>query len=245
MFKKITVYLSILWITLFSINSLASHIPSCNSLFATDGGITNLGSSAPCVVNNGDNFDWTASDGSMNTFMYNYDVSLGSESIQDVANVIAFLTDFGLGDNSSGTLGGSFDFYQNDGSVIGSVSLLGKSDDGYGSGADTSMSSGSWDISAEGDQASFMTVKASTAFILYYFDPASDTGAWSTDGIHVGNSPNDPMLSHISWWEADGGFVTTSCIDCTPIPEPKTLLIFSLGLFVLISNRKYFVKIKK
>lgn len=241
MIKAISISFSFLlmWFSSFSMNALAGHIDSCNSLFATDGGISNLDSSTPCLVNNGDNFNWTASDGTANTFVYNYDVTLGSENLADVANVIGFLTDLGLGDN-----GGSFDFFANDGVTVGSLSLLGKSDDGYGTGANTAASSGSWDISAEGDFASFMTVKAGTAFLLYFFDPAVDAGTWSTDGIHVGNSQDDPNLSHISWWAADSGFITT-CIDCTDIPEPKTLLIFSIGMFLLISSRKSIIGNKK
>jgi hypothetical protein len=233
MAKTITLLFAALSIAIFSFGTQAIPM-SCNTLFAADGGIANLDSSTPCVVNDEDNFNWTASDGSVNTFVYDYDVTLGSENLEDVANVIGFLTDFGI----TNLAANSVDFLDNSHSVVGSLSLLGKSDEGYGDGADTNAKSGDWEIN---DPATFMTVKAANSFLLYFLDPAATSGDWSTLGIE-NNGGNQPNLSHISWWATDTGFVTTSCTDCVDIPEPRTVLIFAFGMFLLLGRKLITVK---
>ncbi|MBU0994428.1 MAG: PEP-CTERM sorting domain-containing protein [Proteobacteria bacterium] len=89
--------------------------------------------------------------------------------------------------------------------------------------------SGTWTTT---DPVSFYTVKASNSYAIYYEDPATTSGTWSTIDILNGGG-RTPDLSHLSTWFLN--------VTVTPVPEPSTLLLSGFGLLLaagLIKRRK-------
>ena len=85
-------------------------------------------------------------------------------------------------------------------------------------GYESDNKSGTW---AAGALINFYSVKAGPQYALYWVDPASAIGTWSTIDLFVGNG-NHPEVSHISTW--------VSADPTAPIPEPTTLLLLGTGL---------------
>jgi hypothetical protein len=67
---------------------------------------------------------------------------------------------------------------------------------------------------------SYYAVKAGNFFELFEIAP-STTFNWSTAGIHVGNSPNAPAISHIEYFG--------SSIPTGAVPEPATWAMMVIG----------------
>lgn len=78
--------------------------------------------------------------------------------------------------------------------------------------------SGEW---FAGVEIAFYSVKAGNQYALYWVDPASSSGTWSTEDLFVGRG-NHPELSHLSAWVNAGATVHT--------PEPATLMLLGSGL---------------
>ena len=103
------------------------------------------------------------------------------------------------------------------------LTLLGKSDAGYGSAA--SGKSGSWSTP---DAVAYFTVKAANSYIIYDgFDATS--GSWSTMGI-LNKGGQQPDVSHISYW--------TTGIATAPLPAAAWMLIAAVGGLVAMRRRK-------
>jgi len=99
------------------------------------------------------------------------------------------------------------------------LTLLGKSDDGYGD--PVSGQDGSW---ATPDAVDYVTIKAATSYTIYAVGGAS-SGSWTTMGI-LNNGGKQPDVSHISYWSGGSTVV--------PLPAAGWLLLAGLGgLFAL------------
>lgn len=77
---------------------------------------------------------------------------------------------------------------------------------------------GTW-VVVGGVEVYFYTVKASTEYALYYVDPASTSGVWTTAHL-VNNKGNIPTISHL----------TVATDPGTSVPEPATMLLFGTGI---------------
>ncbi len=101
------------------------------------------------------------------------------------------------------------------------LTLLGKSDEGYGD--PVNGASGTWSIP---DFAAFITVKAANSFNMFEINPASTTGNWDTLDL-LNNGGQQADVSHISYWGADddGGVIPSG-----EVPEPSTVLLLGSGL---------------
>ncbi|RKF21522.1 PEP-CTERM sorting domain-containing protein [Alginatibacterium sediminis] len=218
-----------------SSSSIASPL-KCNNLSVSSGGFSNLLSGSPCVVDDGDQFSWNASDIAGSSYNYSYNISLGSESLSDVANVLGFMTDYGLSHSSlNGNYNGTYSFLDDNGFVIESLIHLGK--DSYGSDqANSGLLSGTWLTPVA---ANFMTVKSAQSFLLYYYSPGQTSGAWSTDGIFNQpkgkNQAQQQGVSHINWWALDSVF-SPVVFDVPPapsIPEPSSIILLLLSAIAM------------
>lgn len=89
--------------------------------------------------------------------------------------------------------------------------------------------SGTW---TSGDPLNFYSLKASNKYALYWENPSSSTGTWSTiDLLNTGHNGETLTLSHISGYTA------------SPVPEPTTMLLLGSGLIGLAGvGRKKFKK---
>ncbi len=108
---------------------------------------------------------------------------------------------------------------QSAGFVFTDLTLLGKSDGGYGSAV--SGKSGIWNIP---DFANFITVKGANSFNLFAVIPASTSGSWDTLDLTNGGG-KQAGVSHISYWSTQGGLPSGG-----QVPEPATLVLFGTGL---------------
>lgn len=110
-----------------------------------------------------------------------------------------------------------------------SLSLLGKSDDGFGTlgFGDSTNSFGSW--STPGYLVSFIGVKASNDFILYQLAVPASSGTWSTAGL-VNKQGIQHALSHLAYF---GGAVGA-------VPEPSTwaMMICGFGMAGSVLRRQ-------
>ena len=79
--------------------------------------------------------------------------------------------------------------------------------------------SGTWDVLDDAVLISFLTVKASDLFAVYGYNPAVNSGAWSTADI-VNGGGQQPGASHISLWTS----------DVLVVPEPGTFGLLGLSL---------------
>ncbi len=79
------------------------------------------------------------------------------------------------------------------------------------------------------DPVQFYTVKASTEFAVYWLDPASTFGYWSTEHLRNGGG-NIPSISHLSMWN--------STDEPPPVPEPATFILLGGGLVGLAFYRR-------
>lgn len=95
--------------------------------------------------------------------------------------------------------------------------------------------SGTWDVINDSILVSYVTVKASNFFTLYEYNPAQNSGTWSTAGI-LNPGGQQPDLSHLSFWTGPntgpGGDPTGE------IPEPMTVGLLGGGLSALFLLRK-------
>jgi len=105
------------------------------------------------------------------------------------------------------------------GGVFTDITLLGKSDGGYGNSV--SGQSGTWTIP---DFASFITVKAANSVNVFAVNPASKTGVWDTLNL-ITNGGQQANVSHISYWSGPG-----SVPPGGQVPEPASVLLFGSGL---------------
>ncbi len=107
------------------------------------------------------------------------------------------------------------------------LTLLGKSDGGYGTynmgmPADPSTTqSGTW---MTPDTVAYYTVKAANSFNLFSTGGGATSGSYSTMSI-LNNGGNQPMVSHISFWS-----VKSTPPGTTPTPEPSTMMLLGSGL---------------
>ena len=81
---------------------------------------------------------------------------------------------------------------------------------------------GTWDVIDDNVSIPYMTVKASNSFALYQFNPAQNTGDWTTANI-TNQGGQQPGLSHLSLWTA----------PITAVPEPGSWLLIGAGLIAL------------
>ncbi|RME69133.1 MAG: PEP-CTERM sorting domain-containing protein [Alphaproteobacteria bacterium] len=79
--------------------------------------------------------------------------------------------------------------------------------------------SGMWDV-LDKTLISYITIKAANSFALYQISPANFMGTFTTVGL-LNNGGNQPTVSHISFWTANGG---------GKVPEPAALGLLGLGL---------------
>ena len=79
--------------------------------------------------------------------------------------------------------------------------------------------SGTWDVNDDTVLISYLTVKASTYFAIYEYNPAVNSGNWSTADI-VNPGAQQPGLSHLSLWIGPS----------QPVPEPGTWALIAAGL---------------
>lgn len=102
-------------------------------------------------------------------------------------------------------------------------------DDTLGQFTISATASGTWSVTPMGDVINFYAVKTSTAYAMYYVNPAEGTGSWSTyDIFAAGYGGNDPIeISHFT------GYNQSSA----PVPEPATMLLFGTGLVGLAVSR--------
>ena len=84
-------------------------------------------------------------------------------------------------------------------------------------------------IPAGSVEVAYYTVKAGNQYALYFVNPASAYGTWSTMDLFVG-SGQQPTISHFT------GFTLTS------VPEPTTLLLLGLGLVGIAGIRRKLTK---
>ena len=104
------------------------------------------------------------------------------------------------------------------------LTLLGKSDDGYGSGAIRDNKSGTFTTPSK---VSYFTVKAGTGYLI--FDGMNTTSSdWNTMGL-VNGGEKQPGLSHISYWSAP--------LSPVPLPAAGWLLIAGLGGIAAMKRR--------
>ncbi|HET98112.1 MAG TPA: PEP-CTERM sorting domain-containing protein [Desulfurivibrio alkaliphilus] len=76
--------------------------------------------------------------------------------------------------------------------------------------------SGTWETNFP-DVVSFYTIKGATEFALYFVDPYTASGFWTSAHLLAPNGKNTPEMSHIT-------------VSTTPVPEPATMLLFGAGL---------------
>ena len=103
------------------------------------------------------------------------------------------------------------------------LTLLGKSDGGYGSAV--SGKSGTWSAP---DMVSYLTVKAANSYLIFDAGNAK-SGSWSTMGI-LNNGGNQPDVSHISYWSGPD-------MTVVPLPAGGVLLLTALGALALRRKR--------
>ncbi len=108
------------------------------------------------------------------------------------------------------------------------------SDDGVLSyTVDSSGKAGTW-LTTDPNEVQFYAIKGSTEFSVYYLDPSTDTGIWSSRHL-LNNGDNIPNISHFAAMVDPD----ISGEEPPPIPEPATMLLFGTGLAGLIGvNRK-------
>lgn len=112
------------------------------------------------------------------------------------------------------------------------------SDNGYDDYSDIELSYYDKDESVNGqysdewttnDPVDFYTVKAGKQYAVYWEDPSTTSGTWSTEDLLVGNG-NIPAISHISFWTMSGGGNGGGGGGNAPVPEPSTVFLMGLGL---------------
>ncbi len=221
--------------------SAKADIMYCNAQSNGDG-VSNLNDSSGCYVLKNNEFPawdgWRVDLNTVGGYSFTADQGDQNDNRESVSNVISFLADFGFDDDGSMT-----DYYADDGTPVGSIWLLGKSDDNtpYGGVTSDTANSGGWDLPGE-DLATFVTVKSGDGFFLFFLEGGAGSGTWATE-------TSEGAMSHISFWGADPGFgiLCIDCCedgdDCEPVPEPNVLVLLSLTLFgVVIYNRRKWLK---
>ena len=108
------------------------------------------------------------------------------------------------------------------------ISLFDKSDSGSGLTAFTPIPwagalDGTWDVVDPSVVISYVTVKASNDFTLYSYNPAVNSGTWSTANLLNKNGVQQE-LSHLSLW-------TTA--SASQVPEPTSVLLMGAGVTAL------------
>jgi hypothetical protein len=112
------------------------------------------------------------------------------------------------------------------------ITLFDKSDSGpvlvtFNPGNPATVQSGTWSYAPGG--LTYMTVKASTSFLL--FDVSGLTsGTFSTLGI-LNPGGRQPMVSHVSFW-------TAAQTPPTAVPEPASMILLGSGLVGAVAARR-------
>lgn len=104
------------------------------------------------------------------------------------------------------------------------LSLYGKSDGNAGlfslSGVSPASLSGTWDVLDNSVLIKYITVKAANSFALYELSgQGANSGVFTTLGL-LNKGGNQPVVSHISFWQADGA---------PAVPEPATWAMMIVG----------------
>ena len=188
------------------------------------------------------------------TPILNLDGSDGFEDVNDTpyahyANTGELIGVFGGNDNNLDTLEAQINTWLEDIKGLSTISLgasdieltvtgwdgtqdvdLGTSGTGDGGKVDNiagGFLSGTWTVSPGTSTLGIYSVKGGpNGYALYWVDPASNSGSWSTYDLGLNSGDQGYSISHFT-----GIFQgTTPPPGPNPVPEPATMLLLGLGL---------------